>query len=383
MSNTLTPSQNDVISLVDKYHDTSDRLFVLWYGGIRAGKTYGMVRAGIHHSLKRENANYIVGGFVLRSIINNVTPYFREICDELELEYKIVEGGVNPRVEIGTNRFLFYGGDNKRRSNNVQGATAVGLLLDEFELLDRDFVKQCEGRISKDASLRIYTSNKGQPYSWAKMEYYDRALSGEIDAQIIDTDPTENIFVGGDFWEEKITEYDDNYRNRFINNEFTLEQTPLYTVDFVDEPESKALDLTILYSYGRYHFTIPVYKPASEDGNDEDYFILGELEEKSSPVNPKSLSRYGVTIINATASRLGRELTNLGFIVRGYSDMFLPHKYELAQRAFSNGNIKVSSEAPIIKQALETHSYPSMNETPIIDAIESGIEYLTRMYRWS
>ena len=373
---TLTKSQSEVMNLIGKQADDNSRLFILWYGGIRAGKTYGMVRAGIGHSLMRENVNYIVAGYTLRSIINNITPYFKEICKDLDLKFKSVEGGINPRFEIGTNRFLYYGGDRAGRDENVQGATASGLLIDEFELLNRDFVKQCEGRISNKGALRIYTSNKGQPYSWAKKEYYDRVIEGDLDAVLIDSNPDENNFIDDDFIPEKTAEYDEHYRKRFIENEFSLQYVPLYEPKRVELPKKTEVSLTLLYSYARHHFTVPFYKTENEG------YIIGDIEYLDYPVDTKNLTRYGVILINSFAPILAWELRQRRYTIRGYSDMFEPHKAELCQRAFGYGRIKVSDTAKNTIEHIDKYAFAGMNETPEISAIESGVEYLARVNRW-
>ena len=373
----FTPTQETVMGLVNKSVTDNERLFILWYGGIRAGKTYGMVRAGIEHSLNYEDSNYIVGGYVIRSIINNIAPYFKQICEELDLKYKIVEGGVNPRCEIGTNKFLFYGGDRSGRSNNVQGATARGLLLDEFELLDRNFVKQCEGRISNDNALRIYTSNKGQPYSWAKLEYFDRVKKGLLDAVLVDSNPEENNFIGGDFWEEKKNEYDDYYKRRFIDNEFTLENEPLYNPERISKPDDmNTPDIITIYSFARHHFSIPFFKIESK-------WVIGNVKGEKPPINILGINPYAMVLINSEASRLGRDFQNAYRTVRGYSDMFQPYQYEICQRAFDKGNVVVLDDAEHTIQAIDTYAVAGDHTTnPEISAIESTIEYLARVNRW-
>ena len=371
-----TPSQQKAIDLVSDYGADNRRLFILWYGGIRAGKTYGMVRAGIEHSLTRENSNYIVAGYVLRSLLNNVSPYFSEICKEMDLKFKLVSGGVNPRIEIGTNKFLFYGGDRAGRSNNVQGATAVGLLIDEFELLDRDFVKQCEARISKAGALRIYTSNKGQPYSWAKKEYFDRANSGEIDAIVIDSNPDENTFVKEDFWDEKNSEFDEYYRTRFIENKFALLMEPLYTPKRQELDASFVLDMSTIYSYGKDHFTIPIYKSI------RDKFLIGEIQHKEFPISVHEIPQIGLVLVNSTASRLAKELIKKRFTVRGYNDLFHPHKAEICQRAFGFNRVGVLEDAKETIEHLDRYAIPGMTENPAVSAIESTVEYLARVHRW-
>jgi len=375
----LTKSQSDVMDLIGKSTDKDSRLFILWYGGIRAGKTYGMVRAGIEHSLHRENVNYIVAGFTLRSILNNIVPYFKEIAKELELEYKSVEGGINPRFQLGSNAFLYYGGDRAGRDQNVQGATASGLLVDEFELLNRDFLKQCEGRISNRGALRIYTSNKGQPYSWAKKEYYDRVIEGELDAILIDSNPDENTFIDDEFIDEKVREYDEHHRRRFIDNEFSLQIEPLYTPEYIDIDADKFhTDLTILYSYARHHFTLPFVKETEGE-----LYVIGEIEYLETPVDTKVLPRYSTILVNSYASVLGRELQKKRFRIRGYSELFMPHKAELCQRAFGYGRVKVLEGAKNTMEMIDKYAFAGLSETPEISAIESGIEYLTRMKRWA
>ena len=372
----LTKSQTDVIELVDQHVTDNRRLFVLWYGGIRAGKTYGMVNAAIRHSLYQNHPkNYIVGGYVLRSLLNNVLPYFEEIATSLGLTYKTVKGGINPRIEIGGNSFLFYGGDRATRASNVQGATAIGLLLDEFELLDRDFVKQCEARISNDGALRIYTSNKGQPYSWAKREYYDRVVSGEIEARLVDSNPEENTFVAADYWQEKVSEYDDYYRKRFIENEFTLVSEPLYEVQRIANVVPDQTVLAVLYSYGKDHFVLPIFKVGTA-------YVLGDIKGMQAPVHTENLARNTPHLVNSNATMLGRELIKKRYIVRGYSDLFEPYKIELCQRAFASGKVLVFEDAKYTIEVLDRYAYAGVRENIEIAAIESGVEYLSRTNRW-
>lgn len=371
---TLTESQDKALNLVVIASNTNARLFILWYGGVRAGKTFGAVRAFIEHSLTRTNANYIIAGYVLRSIINNVVPYFRTICDEMDLEYNVVEGGVNPRVEIGTNRFLFYGGDKTGTSKKSQGLTADGLLADEYELLNRDFLKQCEARISKDAALRIYTSNKGQKYSWAKKEYYDRLVAGYIDGVIIDSNPEENTFINDDFWDEKEREFEGNYKERFLRNRFTLDSPSLYDVSYIDFDDDMKLTILGVYSYGNDHFTIPFYLFDRS-------FVLGEIEEYKAPIKLDIDNDHVLLMINSSAPKLAREMVHNGYNVKGYLDMFAPTKVEMSQRAFANSKVAVLDNAEYTKEVIETYNTPGVGN-PAITLIDSVIEYLNRSEQW-
>lgn len=370
-----TPSQQTVFDLVQKYDRNNTRLFILWYGGIRAGKTFGAVDGLVEHSIARENTNYIVAGYVLRSIINNVVPYFQTIAKDRKLKIKSIEGGVNPRIELESNRFLFYGGDKHGRGKNIQGATASGLLIDEYELLNRDFVKQCEARISGDNAIRIYTSNKGQPYSWAKKEYYDRITNGEIEGVIVDSNPDENTFISDDYWEEKYSEFEGVYKSRFLDNEFSFDNQGIYPVKFADKILSDYPEVIVIYSYAQHHLTIPFY---SEPGG----YVIGEVEHREFPINIDGFDNRSILLINSTAPVLGRELTYAKYYVRGYSDMFMPFKAELCQRAFGYGKVRVLDTAKECIEHIESYSVPGLSESPVIAAIESTIEYLARTNRW-
>ena len=158
----LLPTQQKVLDLTEDAIAADKRLFVLWYGTFRSGKTRGAVEAFMRHCRGKSN-KYIIGGFVLRSVINNVAPYFKEIGERDGVKVNVVGGNQNPRIEVDKSVFNIYGGDKLGRENAVKGMTANGLLLDEYDSLTQNFIQMCEGRISETGALRIYTANKGNP----------------------------------------------------------------------------------------------------------------------------------------------------------------------------------------------------------------------------
>lgn len=376
MTFTLTPSQTEALNAVQEAIRDNERLFILWYGGVRAGKSFGAVNALIEHCLSREYSQYIVGGYVMRSVVNNIIPYFKQILDDKGVDYKVIQGGANPRIEVGTNTILLFGGDNYLRAKGLQGLTAAGLLLDEFENLDYDFVKQAEARISAAGALRIYTSNKGQPYSWAKREYYDRAVAGEISAMLIDTEPIENTFVKQDYWDEKREDFTGVTAKRFLENDFALPFTPLYNPYTIYTEQVNEHAFSVIYSLGNTHYELPV------DVNKDGEFIMCELAEL--PIVPNEMCKMliGDTyLVNAEAARLGRELINGGKNVRGY---FTDGRgrTEMCQRAFASGKVKVWEAATRTMEAIHRYHTIGFIEDTLIIPIEAAVEYLARTHRW-
>ena len=373
-----TSAQQRAIDYLDECFVNSGRPFILWYGGIRAGKTWGAADITMRHRMRNEGKLYIVGGVTVRSVFTNIAPYFKEMAKEAGVKYKESRGTLFPRMEIGENTFAIYGGEKTGSDHKVQGATAIGLILDEYELLDRMFVKQCEARISLPGALRIYTSNKDNPYNWASREYYKRAISGQLNCLLLDTPTSDNQHLDAAFLSEKISEFDDDLKRKFLDNEFVLPYTPLYRPAKEEvEPDVNPYILAI-YAYGNSCVDIPFYKAHTG-------WVIGECTPHSQPLYTGDLRDASTYLVNSTAPLLANTLRSNGKRVRGYCADFEETRLELCQRVFdpNNSRIKVSETAEILNEHLDQYNIPGMYNKPFLCALESGIEYICRMERWS
>lgn len=367
-----TPTQVQAMAAVEKAIAETTRLLVLWYGGIRAGKTEGAADCFVEHSRHRSETIYIVGGYTTRSVFTNVAPYLKKYANKHGLAYKEHRGN-DPRIVIGDNTLAVYGGSDMGRDKSVQGATAAGLLLDEYELLDRRFILQCEARISLPGALRIYTSNKDNPYSWATKNYLYRALKGEIEALVLDADTADNQFLDKAFIEEKIREYDDNTRRRFIDNEFALASPPLYRAGFAAPGDTD--ELGAIYAYGSECIQLGLSKV-------DKGWVIREPVQYEPPFDIAKLGDAKTFLVNATAPMLAREIRAAGRTVIGYDPMFRDKQVEVCQRAFSSGKLALEIDSEFGLECVNLYSVPGRRMSPMIVALENVAQYLTSKEKW-
>ena len=134
-------------------------------------------------------------------------------------------------------KFLFRGADSERKAAAIQGLTVHGLLADEVGNLNRQTVHQAEARCSEGGALRVYTTNKTSPHHWTTKYYADRLREHAIKGLLLDCSLEDNPHVQTDYLEEREAEYEGETLDRFIRNEFTLDDEPLYRIPTVDPAE--------------------------------------------------------------------------------------------------------------------------------------------------
>ena len=149
-------------------------------GSIRAGKTISMIDSFIMWSLDQHSGqNFILAGKTIGAFKRNVlTPMF-QILDDKGIEYKYIRSD-DHRLEIGSNTYYVFGGDNEKSQDKVQGLTAAGCLLDEVALMPKSFVDQVMGRCSVDNSKYWFNCNPNSPYHWFKQEMIDKAEEKQL-----------------------------------------------------------------------------------------------------------------------------------------------------------------------------------------------------------
>lgn len=365
----FTPTQEFAIAEVDRAIAAGERKFVLWYGGIRAGKSFGAAELLVRHSIGREGEVYAVGGFTQRQVLSNLAPIFEQFAKYHGLKYKLYRGMANPRMTIGDNEYLIFGGGDAGKAAAIQGLTLSGLLLDEFPLLHREFVAQAEARTSVPGAIRVYTANKAAPYDWSTIYYYNRAKSGEIDALLLDTPTADNHHLDHSFIAERNNEYDELHRARFMDNDFRMALPPVYQWATVDKPVTGSEFSVVLADGG-------MYREVRATSADQEVCIIGDrMLDYPGAVG---LDFSGTVLLDATRPTIRRELQNRGYRVRGVRQNVSPKKMELCQRAFSEGRLTVAATAEGVQRALTEYTIAGAYPNPIIPAVEIIAHYITQ-----
>lgn len=148
---------------------------VIAEGSIRSGKTIAMIDSFLMWSLSNfSGQNFILGGKTIGALKRNVLNPMFQILTSKGIPYRYIRSD-DPRIEIGSNIYYIFGGDNERSQDKVQGLTAAGAYLDEVALMPRSFVDQVMGRCSVEGAKYFFNCNPGHPKHWLKTEYIDKA----------------------------------------------------------------------------------------------------------------------------------------------------------------------------------------------------------------
>ena len=365
----FTPDQMLALAEVEVATASGARLFQLLYGGVRAGKsTCGAFGIAIH-SIGRVGCEYIVGAYTQRQAMAIFMPKFKMAAELLDIHYKASKSLSNPHIEFGANIISLFGGSDVGRDRNVQGLTIAGLLLDEIPLLNREFVHQNEARASEDGALRIYTANKVHPYHWTTKYYFNRAKAGTIKASLYDSDTSDNQHISQDYIDERINEYDDLHRTRFIDNEFALDASPLYEPQFDDAVGDDLI--SVIYGSGNTMYVLTAAR--AEYG-----ICITEAVEYAASTPITELVLGATVLVNADRPMLAKALRRSGNVVRGYMGEYIPRRLEQSQRALAGGEMRISPGLDTLTEAIDEYNTGGMYRSDYIRCMEALGEYITR-----
>ncbi len=360
----LTPAQLECVERVYAGVQDSERLLVLWYGGIRLGKSTGAALSLLGHSIGRNNPVYTIGAYTQGQCVEIYEPKLELAAELLDMPTHMYRGAY-PRMEIGNAVFFFRAGGEEGRDKRIQGTTWDGLILDELPLLNKQFVMQCEARVSAPGALRIYTANKSSPYHWTTKHYWDRAKKGEIQAYLLDTNEG-NKYVDAAFFEEREKEYTDENLDRFIHNRFALDARPLYglTVSDCDTAGWKA-DITVCCSLLSQMSIMHVKRFEGR------YIIFG-AEHVDMPVSIDDIPWGDDVYVNDTNLHLAKALRATGVNARVYATEHKARHIELTQ-VMATGETIQASDFPGIEnlvQAVDEYSTPGIYRDRVVKCLE-------------
>lgn len=207
--------------------------FNLWHGPIRSGKTTHSLMAwlGFVPDAPREGQLFMVGKTEDTLERNILRP-----LAEANPGFTYNKG--QKQAWYGGREITLLGANDVKAETRVRGVTGAGFYFDELTLLPREFVKQCQGRMSPDDAKAFATTNPDGPYHWVRAEHIDRAdelgprrfrhFSWPIDA---------NPFISRQYIEDIKAEYGEGtlWAKRFIEGQWVAAEGAVY--DFFNEAE--------------------------------------------------------------------------------------------------------------------------------------------------
>ena len=370
-----TPSQRQVLEYVRQKHSQGQRGMVWWTGGVRAGKSFGSCIAMLEHQRHRQGKVYMVLAYTAGQAITVFGNALESIAAEMGYETKMNRGAANPRLLIKDtgNEFLFRGADKAGRDKAIQGLTLDGLIVDEVPNLYRDTVHQAEARVSGLGGLRIYTSNKTNPYHWTTKYYVNRIKEKIIDGLMVDCTMADNPHIDPDFQAERAGEFTGNTLTRFISNEYTLDHPPIYRPVIGRDDDADLVQglFTIIFSH--------------HVGNE---IIMGELyPDKVQVVQALTMGKgdtinipqEAMVLVNSSQTLMARSLRRSNYSVRAYQDGFYLYKLNLLIEACTQEKVWIDLDAVGLLEAVNSYHTPGVYDWPIMSAFEA-LAHLVRPY---
>lgn len=368
----LTPDQQKVMDYVREQIKKNERTFILWYGGVRAGKSTGAAKAIFEHAKNRSGAVYGVGAFTSTLAADIFVSKFEALAAHAQMDFNSVLGGRHMYTAFGDNRVVYVGGSTLGRDASIQGLTWDGLILDELPNLQKTFINQCEARTSEHGALRIYTANKYNPYHWTTRYYYERAMRGAIKCKLFDSDTSDNHHLDKSFIEERMNEYDETTRKRFIDNEFALDKPAIFQPLPAENGDGAKL-FSVVYGADN---GVTHWMTIKRNG---DYLSMADAGDFQTHEWSDHLGGFApLVLINSDRPTLGRELRSKGIKVKAYQAVFEPRRIEATQLLVGDGKLRLNTELDELVEAIDVYNTGGTYPHQAVRCVEIAGEYITR-----
>ena len=259
-----------------------DQDMIIADGSIRSGKTVSMTESFLLWSLGNfKNSDFILSGKSSGALERNVLrPGFQMLAAK-NIPYNYIRGA-NKVLQIGTNNYYCFGGNDERSQDFVQGMTGAGALFDEVALMPESFVNQCIARCSVPGSRFWFNCNPENPMHFFKKDFIDKAALKH--ALYIHFTMADNLSLTKEIRERYERMYTGVYYKRYIKGIWVIAEGAIYKDSWADDlifndatasptlKNSLMLSRYILVDYGT---TNPqVYLDVYDDGE-----ILHQVKE--------------------------------------------------------------------------------------------------------
>ena len=361
-----TPSQRQVLAYLQERMAANERAFVYWMGGVRSGKSFGACMAVLEHLSSRENETYMVLAYTASQGVSIFGREMMRIAEAMDLEPKLTRGAT-PRLTFRQNscEVLFRGADKTGRDRAIQGLTLSGLVADEVPNLHRETLHQAEARVSGSGGLRIYTSNKTSPYHWSTKYYHDRLQDGSLEGLLVDSVVGDNTNVDIAFVEERANEFTGDTLTRFIENEFTLDEPPIYRPCMEMGTVKGKPSYTAIYGHATGYEVLSTVEV-------RDRLYVTTAASYGAYQDLSEVLTTGVPfLVNNEQPYLARRIRAMGQEVRGYRSEFDPRLMEVVKDACRQELLWISDRIQGLWEAVNCYSRPGVYTWPIVHALEA------------
>lgn len=365
-----TPSQLQAMDALQDCLAKRERLFLYWMGGVRAGKSYGAAILLNEHIRNRENTLYMVLHYTSTQAINIYGAYIMNVAKAMGYEAKLSRAVADPHVSIqpGNHKVLLRGADKMGRDKNIQGLTLDGLIVDELPLLNREAVHQAEARVSKPGGMRVYTSNKQSPYHWTVDYYVKRIQQGKIKGVVLDCDVTQNQHIDQSYIDERMGEYEGKTLTRFIKNDYSLDNDPIFKVPIQSFPNPKGKKVASLFAH---EFGLEVIEAIWLDHDGKKHLWINNAISVGLDADWRPDDPLAMILLNRSFPRIGRRLRFLRNHVKGYNPEYSQPRTELLSMACNQGLLSIAPTEEPLLQAVNTYHEPGRYDMPIAVAFEA------------
>ena len=373
-----TPTQTEALNYIEA--NEGKRRFVYWLGGVRSGKSFGATQCFVKHAFQTPgNKLYMILGYTSPQIVTIYSNYFAEVARQSGLVFEAGKSTFDPHIllkdeETGQEaKFICRGADCEAKASAIQGLTLHGLLADEVPNLNKTTLHQAEARISEDGALRVYTSNKTNPYHWTVKYYEDRIREGVIPGIVLDAQTSQNKNVSNEYLKEREEEYEGDTLRRFIHNDYTLDAEPLYQIPAVAIDGIPKESNTFVYC----HENGAEFIQTMFDNRHQRYVIVGGnsigIGEQTSIDTPLNTTLW----INSKNLFRMNDFKRLGYRVKCYADGFYDWKLKAIQCAVNRGHLAVWDKATSVIEAIRLYNCPRRYEHLAIHCVEGMADLLT------
>lgn len=315
----------------------------------------------------------------------------------IAIGYEVIEHRSENYVEIingdVVNYFYIFGGKDESSQDLIQGLTICALLLDEVALMPESFFNQASARLSVEGAKMFVNCNPAGIYHWFYKNILQQAK--EKDVLYIHFTMDDNLSLTEDIKNRYKRMYTGVFAKRYIDGKWCAAEGLIYDMfneeEMVVEPEEIPYDemekWVIGCDYGTANATVFLMAGKTFDGKiyiAREYYFAGREEaqaqgdfeaqktdiEYAGDLKQFIMEAYPLTgktyrstvndsvnvIVDPAAASFILQLRRQRFKVSKANNSVLDGIRTVAS-AFSEGNLKVSSECVNLIDELHTYSW--------------------------